>query len=89
MKQIYKDIYNLHEHSQSAFTKMKCNVGLKCKLKCQSWDHEKNNLTPINEKQKIKSWNIINKTKQSQKHQQKNSQKKKTKPQKNWIKNLP
>ncbi len=31
---------------------MKCNVGLKCKLKCQSWDHEKNNFTPINEKQK-------------------------------------
>jgi hypothetical protein len=56
---------------------MKCNVGLECKLECQSWNQEKNNFTPINEKQKIKSWNRINKTKQNQKHQQKNLQKKK------------
>jgi hypothetical protein len=54
---------------------MKCNVGLECKLECQSWDQEKNNFTPINEKQKIKSWNKINKTKQN-KTKQKTSTKK-------------
>jgi hypothetical protein len=59
MKQIYKCIYNLQEHWQRAFTKMKCNVGLECKLESQSWEHEKNNLPPINERQKIKSWNRI------------------------------
>jgi hypothetical protein len=42
---------------------MKCNVGLECKLECQSWEQEKNNLTPINERQEMKSWNRINETK--------------------------
>jgi len=42
-KQIYKGIYNLQEHLQRAFTKMKCNVRLKCKLEYR-WIHRKNNL---------------------------------------------
>jgi len=66
---------------------MKCNVGLECKLECQSWDQEKNNFTPINEKQKIKSWNKINKTKQNKtKNINKKTCKNKIKPQKIWMK---
>jgi hypothetical protein len=41
----YKGIYNLQEHLQSAFTKIKCNIRLKFK--------ERITLQPKNEKNKL------------------------------------
>ncbi len=50
-KKIYKGIYNLQEHLQRAFTKMKCNIRLEYKLKYR-WIQRKNNLATKKWKEK-------------------------------------
>jgi hypothetical protein len=49
-----KGIYNLQEHLQKTFTKIKCIVKLECKSECQNWVQEKNNRTTKKWKKKKK-----------------------------------